>query len=340
MSAATAEDALAGTDPHAPASAAAETRSYGGHRLLPAHYEPPRVPPEVSQHSDAVPTLPVGSPGKIGVLELEFGRRDGQTQLVHHYQKSPLQIMRPLYYDPLRPDMPLTFLISTGGGVLQGDRLRTDIVFGEDTSAHVTTQTHAKYYRMERDYATAMVNLTLAPGAFAEYLPDPVIPFADSRTYQLTRATVDESATLIASDTVYAGRVAHGERHRYKIFAADFEVRRPDGTIVLLDRVRLSPEEGGVGGAAVLDDHEVLSMLYVVTAARPAQEVADHLHAVLADVVEGDLLVGVSVLPYEAGVSVRMVGDDTIAVARAHTAAWGCVHELLTGKAAPRMRKN
>ena len=325
MSAVTAEDAV---------------HPYGGHRIQPAHYEAPRVPPEVRRHSESISTLPVGSPGKIGVLELEFALRDGQTQLVHHYQKSPLQIMRPLYYDPLRPDMPLTFLISTGGGVLQGDRLRTDLVFGPQTSAHVTTQTHAKYYRMEQDYATAIVNLTLAEGAYAEYLPDPVIPFADSRTYQLTRATVDESATLIASDTVYAGRVAHGERNQYEIFASDFEVRRPDGSIVVLDRVRLSPEEGRVGGAAVLGGHDVLSVLYVVTPLRPSQEVADHLHEALTALEEESLLFGVSVLPYDAGVSLRIVGDDSVAVARLHTAAWSTVHELLTGKAAPRMRKN
>lgn len=314
--------------------------SYGGYRLRPAHYEPVRVPPEVARFSQEVTTLPVGSPGKVGVLQLAFARRGDQTQLVHHYQKSPLQIMRPLYYDPLRPDMPLTFLISTGGGVLQGDRLRTDLDFGPGTSAHVTTQTHAKYYRMESDYAAVSVNLTLDADAFVEYLPDPAIPYVDSRTYQHTRACVDESATLIASDTVYSGRVAHGERHAYEIFASDVEVRRPDGTIVVLDRVRLSPRGHGVDGMAVLADHDALAMLYVITPLRPAQEVADLLHQVLTDVTDERTLFGVSVLPYDAGVSVRMIGDDTVALAAAHTVAWSAVHEMLTGRPAPRMRKN
>ncbi|SDC14621.1 urease accessory protein [Sanguibacter gelidistatuariae] len=311
---------------------------YGGYRLQPAHYEPARVPPEVARYSQALDSLPVGSPGKVGVLQLAFALCGDQTQLVHHYQKSPLQIMRPLYFDPLRPDMPLTSLMSTGGGVLQGDRLRTDLEFGPGSSAHVSTQTHAKYYRMEQDYAAVSVNLTLEAGAFVEYLPDPVIPFEDSRTYQHTRAWVDEGATLIASDTVYAGRLAHGERHRYEIFASDFEVRRPGGDLVALDRVRLSRD--GVSGLAVLADRDVLAMLYVVTPLLPAQEVADRLHEVLTVLADDDLLFGVSVLPYDAGVSLRMVGNDTIAVASAHAAAWAAVHEQLTGRAAPSMRKN
>lgn len=314
--------------------------SYGGYRLLPGHYEPVRVPPEVARFAQEVTTLPVGSPGKVGVLQLEFGVCGDQTQLVHHYQKSPLQIMRPLYYDPHRPDMPLTFLISTGGGVLQGDRLRTDLDFGPGTSAHVTTQTQTKFYRMEHDYAAVSVNLTVDAGAFVEYLPDAAIPYVDSRTYQHTRAWVDESATLIASDTVYAGRVAHGERFAYEIFASDIEIRRPDGTVVVLDRVRLSPRGAGVDGLAVMAGRDALAMLYVVSPLRPAQEIADLLHQVLTDVGGDGILFGVSVLPYDAGASVRMIGDDTVALTAAHTAAWSAVHELLTGRPAPQMRKN
>ena len=337
-------DAMTSTDlgrsADRPAERPGERDSYGGYRLQPGHYEPDRVPPEVARFAQEVTTLPVGSPGKVGLLQLEFARCGEQTQLVHHYQKSPLQIMRPLYYDPLRPDMPLTYLISTGGGVLQGDRLRTDLDFGPRTSAHVTTQAHTKFYRMDHDYATVSMNLTVDAEAFVEYLPDPAIPYVDSRTYQHTRAWVDESATLVASDTVYAGRVAHGERYAYQIFATDVEIRRPDGTIVVLDRVRLSPGDTGVDGLAVLAGRDALAMLYVVTPLKPAQEVADLLHQVLTDVADEDILFGVSVLPYDAGASLRMVGDDTVALAAAHTAAWSAVHEFLTGNAAPRMRKN
>ncbi|WP_122817835.1 urease accessory protein UreD [Nocardioides pantholopis] len=313
--------------------------AYGGRRLQPAHYEPDRVPQEVARYGGVPDTLPTGSPGKVGVLELEFARRGGVTQLVGHYQKSPLQIMHPLYYESARPDLPYTYLMSTGAGIIQGDRLRTDLVFGPGTSAYVTTSAYTKVLKMEHDYAVAQMNLDVQDDAYVEYLPDPVIPFANSRLFQRTRVTLAGSATLIAGETVVAGRLGRDERHRYAVLASDFEVRRPGGAMVALDRVRLTPDDGATGGLAVMDDRDVLSMLYVLTPRAPADELADLLHGVLAPAYGGVLALGVSVLPGDAGVWVRMVGDDTRVVTGATTTAWAALRRRLTGRDAPTIRK-
>ncbi|MFF3039551.1 urease accessory protein UreD [Arthrobacter citreus] len=317
--------------------------STGGYRLEPAYFEPDRVPEEVLRHSGAPRSLPVGSPGKVGVLQLGFDRNRGRTELVEHYQKSPLQIMHPLYFNLMRPDMPYTYLMSSGGGILQGDRQRTDLRFGAGTSAHVTTQAHTRIYRMDYGYATAVVNLAAEEDAYVEYLPDPVVPFADSRFYQQTSVVLDESATLLLGETVYAGRLARGERHAYDVYASDLEVRRPDGQLVALDRVRLCPGDGeegsGVNGLGVLAGHDVLAMLYVFTPLAPPPQLADTLFRAVGES-GGDLIYGVSTLPGNTGVWMRLVGNDTVAVAAANTAAASAVHELLTGKQAPHIRKN
>src|SRR5699024_9322707 len=75
--------------------------------------------------------LPVGSPGKVGVLDLAF-RLDGcdpagRTVLAERFQKSPLQVMRPLYIDPVLRQMPTVYVMSTGGGIVGGDRLDMDV---------------------------------------------------------------------------------------------------------------------------------------------------------------------------------------------------------------------
>ena len=313
--------------------------SSGGYRLQPAFYEPDRVPEEVLRHA-GVPTLPVGSPGKVGVLQLGFARNRGRTELVQHYQKSPLQIMHPLYFNPLRPDMAYTYLMSAGGGILHGDRLRTDLSFGTGTSAHVTSQTQTRVYRMEHDYASAIMNITVEEDAYVEYLPEAVVPFADSRFYQQTAVTVDESATLLLGETLYAGRLARGERHAYDVYASDLEVRRPDGRFIALDRLRLSPGSGtGVTGLGVLADHDVLAMLYVFTPLAPPALLAETLQQAITTS-GGDLMFGVSTLPGDAGVWMRLVGNDTVAAAAANTAAAAAVHELLTGQQAPIIRKS
>lgn len=321
---------------------------YGGPRLQPEHFEPARVPVEVARYGTDPHTLRVGSPGKVGILELDFelrGEGDAQrTELVHHYQKSPLQIMRPLYYNLQRPDMPYTYVMTTGGGILHGDRQRTDLRFGEGTSAHVTTQAHTKVYRMETGYATSLVNIDAEAGAYVEYLPDPLIPFTDARYYQRTAVTLHEDATLVTGEMIYSGRMTRGEHYAYDVYASDFEVRRPNGRPVAFDRVRLVPEDGQVGGLAVLDGREIVGMLYVFTPLVPAVKVAQVLHEAVAAVVEASdddqARFGVSVLPGESGAWMRLIADDTITALAAQTAAAAAVHELLTGKRAPLIRKS
>ena len=309
---------------------------YGGPRVGPGHYEPDRVPVEVLRYAGGLDTLPSGSPGKVGVLELEFARTQHGTELVEHYQKSPLQIMRPLYYDLLRPDMPYTYLMSTGAGILQGDRLRTDLGFGPGTSAHVTTSAYTRVLRMDHDYAVALTNLRVDDDAYVEHLPDPLVAFAGSRLYQRTRVTLAPSATLLLGEAFVSGRLARGERHGYAVFASDVEVRRPDGTPVAIDRLRLVPS--AIGSLAVLDDHDVVAMLYVLTHRASAAELSDLLHDALATCAP-ELRVGVSTLPGDAGAWVRMLGDDTQDVLRATTLAWTAVRRRLTGDDAPTIRK-
>jgi urease accessory protein len=338
------------SDPSPPATVAP---AYGGPRLQPAHYEPAHVPAEVARYGTDPHTLPVGSPGKVGVLELVFALRgageDRRTELVGHFQKSPLQIMRPLYYNRARPDMPYTYVMTAGGGILHNDRHRTDLVFGPGTSAHVTTQAHTKVYRMESGYATSLVNLDVSEGAYVEYLPDPLIPYVDARFYQRAAVSLHPDASVLIGETIYAGRLSRGERHAYAALASDLEISRPAapgarvGEPVAFDRVRLVPSAHRLGGAAVLGGRDIVSTLYVLTPLVPARTVADALHEVadrtVADAADESARVGVSVLPGDSGAWLRFVGNDTVTSAAVATAAAGAMHELITGCPAPVIRK-
>jgi len=258
---------------------------------------------------------------------------------VHHYQKAPLQIMRPLYYDDAWPQMPFTYLITTGGGVLHGDRLRTDLRFGPGTAAHVTTQAHTKLYRMDGGYASATINLTVGADAFVEYLPDPLIPYAGARYAQRTHVTLDPTATFVTGETVYAGRLSRGERHEYDALAIDLDIVADTGRPLVVDRARLGGTDHCARRAAVLGAHDVVSTLYVVTRQVPARQLADALHDAAAAVAGDGTRIGVSVLPGEVGAWLRIVGDDTVDIAAARLAAWSAARCVLTGRPAPHVRK-
>ncbi|MEU6478519.1 urease accessory protein UreD [Streptomyces sp. NPDC047017] len=283
-------------------------------------------------------TLAAGRPGKVGLLELRYARVGDRTELVDRYQKSPLQIMRPLYVDPARPDMPVTYLMSTGGGIVQADRNRVDIDCGAGAAVHLTTQAATKLHRMEFDHATQVVHLTAGADSYVEYLPDPLIPYRDARFYQQTLVTADPTATVLLGETIAAGRLARDERHAYRLLYSDLEISRPDGELLVVDTVRLDPHESGsVTGPAVFGGHDLMATLYALTPLAPAAEVADTLHEALAGT--GPAF-GVSVLPDDCGAWARIMGSDPPVVARALRAAWDALRRLLIGVPAPDLRKS
>ncbi|MFI6290159.1 urease accessory protein UreD [Nonomuraea sp. NPDC050790] len=304
-------------------------------RLAPARYEPEWVPREVRRHSGPLDTLPVGSPGKVGVLDLEFQRVGGRTELTGHFQKAPLHITRPHYHDPAMPGLPYVMLMMSGGGVLQGDRYRTDVSCGAGASVHLTTQGATRLYRMEQDYATHLVELDVGPGGYLEYLPDPTIAFAGSRYYQRVGVTAAPGATVVLGETMLAGRLARGERHEYAAYCTDVEVREPGGGLLFADPLRLVPADGLVDGPAGMAGFGVMSTLYVVTGERPARELADTMHEALAG---SGLRAGAGVLPGDRGAWARLLGARSPEVLSAFHEVWDAVRRELLGVPAPRPR--
>jgi len=299
-----------------------------GERVSLERCSPQWVPEPVRRHAAAVDVLPVGSPGKVGLLELEFERIAERTELTGHYQKAPLHITRPLYLDPRAPGLPHVMLMSSGGGVLQGDRYRIDVSCGAGASVRLTTQSATRIYRMERDYATQLMEFTVGPGGYLEYLPDVTIPFGGARYYQRIGVTAHPDATVVLGETLLAGRLARGERHAYTAYCSDVEVRDAAGRLLFADPLRLVPGERAATGPAVMDGFGVLASLYVVTGAGPAHAVADAMHRVLAGC---GLRAGAGVLPGGCGAWARILGERSPEVQAAFRQAWEAARELLPG---------
>ena len=156
------------------------------------YYTPVNIPLEISQYNLEVPPLNIGHAGKVGLLVLVLENKEGKTTLVENYHKVPLQVQKALYIDENMPHMPYMFIMSPSGGILQGDRLRIDIHGHENTAFHITTQAATKIYRMEKNYATQILNITLDKGSYAEFLPDMIIPYRDSRFYQEVNLKIHE----------------------------------------------------------------------------------------------------------------------------------------------------
>ena len=268
---------------------------------------PDNLPQEFRAFDRAVDQLSVGRPGKVGLLELTFALVCGKTRLMHHFQQAPLQIFRPLYVDPVCPEMAFIYLIQIGGGTIQGDRYRLDLNCEAGSAVHFTTQASTKIYKADQNYATHIVIITAGAGSFVEYLPDTNIPYRHSRFLQRTTVVIDPTATAIVGETVLPDRVAYGEFHDCDLFVGQTEVRRLDGKLLFADVTHLDPRKASRKTKGLLGPYDVLATLYLITTKFDPKVLIDRVRSNLS--LQGAVLAGVSELPNSCGVSVRLPGQ-------------------------------
>lgn len=306
--------------------------------MPPASYTRAGLPDEFAAVDRPVEgTLSVGAAGKVGVLELSLARSGGTTRVVRQKQRAPLHVYRPIYLDENVPGMAFVFVQQFGDGYVDGDRCRIEIDCGPGSAVHVTTQAATNIYRSRRNFASQVVNLRVARGAVLEYLPDAVVPFRGSRFLQRMCVTVDVDSTVIVGEVLLPGRVARGEIHAYDLYRADTEARRPDGTLLFADVLRLRPAEGnGSRSIGLLGRNDVVATLYVVTQRASAADLVELLRHALAG---RGVLAGVSELPNGCGVAARILGATSKTVRTALAEAWNAARLVLLGAPTPDRRK-
>ncbi|MFB5608443.1 MAG: urease accessory protein UreD, partial [Candidatus Nitrosomaritimum yanchengensis] len=182
------------------------------------YYTPDDIPKEIQAYEAKVEQLGVGKSGKVGILDLELQTdNEGKTIVTKQFSQVPLQIQRALYPERSLPKMAYLYVISPSGGILQGDRYRTDVVLKNKAIAHMTTQGATRIYSMNTNSASQILNITVDEDCYFEYIPDQIIPYKNSRYYQKINLNVHNNSTLIYSEILTPGRVAMKESFEYDI---------------------------------------------------------------------------------------------------------------------------
>jgi urease accessory protein len=273
------------------------------------HYTPKAIPPEVLAYGSSLAQLGVGKAGKLGalVLRLEQDKDSGKTSVKEQYSRVPLYTQRALYLEEALPNMAYMYIISPSGGILQGDRYRMDITLRNYAFAHITTQGATRIYRMERNYATQIINIDVGQDCYFEYIPDQVIPYRDSRFYQEANLRVHDNATLLYSEIITPGRVASGEHFDYDICYMKAIAKDHSGSLKFTDVAMLEPKKRGMKIFGVLSNHEVVGNMYIITK-KKLQEINSSVNAALTAMPK--VYAGATILPGNSGVGIRMLGNN------------------------------
>ena len=272
------------------------------------HFTPQAVPPEVLAYGSTLAQLGVGKAGKLGalVLRLERDKSNGKTSVKEQYSRVPLYTQRALYLEEALPNMAYMYIISPSGGILQGDRYRMDITLRNHAFAHITTQGATRLYRMERNYATQIINIDVGEDCYFEYIPDQMIPYRDSRFYQEANLSVHDNATLLYSEIITPGRVASGEHFDYDVCYMKAIAKDSGGNLKFTDVALLEPKKRDIGAFGILSGHEVVGNMYIITK-KKVQEINLGVNDALK--IFQKVYAGATVLPSDSGVGIRMLGN-------------------------------
>lgn len=176
----------------------------------------------------ATGTIPTSAPsprtGQRGKLALAFERRGGRSVLAERYACAPFGNIRAAYPDG--SGVPEVQMTNPAGGILGGDALELEVSLSPGSSAVVTTQGAAKAYRGPPSSQTA--RFEVGEGAYLEYLPHHLTPYAGSSHRQSAEFLLADGARLLAWEAYSAGRLARGERFAFDRLSARTRVYRGD----------------------------------------------------------------------------------------------------------------
>jgi urease accessory protein len=182
---------------------------------------------------------PIASPATLercnGRVELSFQRRDGVTALAHLYQHHPCRVLFPRV---VAGEPTTAVLLTTSGGLTGGDRVEAHIDIGEGARALVASQAAEKIYRSLGPTCDIATDVSVAAGAWCEWLPQETILFDGARLHRRTTFDVVAGARCVAAEMVVFGRVERGESFTRGSLFDRRQVSR-DGRLVWVDSLAL-----------------------------------------------------------------------------------------------------
>jgi urease accessory protein len=203
--------------------------------------------------------------------------------------------------------MAYMYIISPSGGILQGDRYRIDITLKNNAYAHITTQGATRIYRMEKNYATQIVNVVVDDSCYFEFIPDQIIPYRDSRFYQKVDLKVHDNATMVYAEMIVPGRVASGESFEYDICYMKALGRNQNHTLRFIDVAVLEPKKRILKTLGILENFDIVGNMYILTKTKYVTELSKDINSVLQKF--SRISGGATILPHDSGVIIRILGE-------------------------------
>lgn len=271
---------------------------------------------EILQHNEEIKQLGVGKSGKTGKLKivLDIESISGRTIIKEKESAFPLSVQKEMYYDQFQPKMTHVYIVSSSGGILQGDKYMIDIILEKNALAHITTQGATRVYGMNVSNAIQVVNVSLDDGAYLEFIPDQIIPYKNSRFYQEINFRVHDNATMIYSEIISPGRIGMGEIFDYEICYLRSIGKNHKDELRFTDYTKIEPKKMNLQDFGVLGQKQITATMYILAKRNDIEKIIQSLETEIKN--SSEIEFGWSTMTKENGILLRILGNTTRDVIR------------------------
>ncbi len=301
-----------------------------------AFYLPREIPGRIRSYDSMPRQLAANRAGKNGHLRVVFRNTGNRTVIAEQLSEAPFHAQRALYCEESLSGMAYFYMVSSSGGILQGDRHRIDVTAERDSVVHMTTQGATRIYGMDAGSATQVLNITLEDNAYLEFIPDQIIPYGSSRFYQEANLCVNNDATLFYSEIITPGRVAMGESFAYDVCHMRTRATDQGGALLFTDAASMEPARRNSSSFGILGKYTITGSVYIL--GRNVPELHQKINARITS--DNKVSGGASMMRNNAGLLVRILGCETEQVRGIIFGIAGMVRKECTGASFSPVRKS
>ena len=237
------------------------------------------------------------------VSALTFEKRHGRIITSEYYYRGNAKISSQM---PTNEPAPYYFLITIGGGFVEGESYLTKIHVKEKASAVITSQAPTYIYRcLNGEKTRQIIDLTVEDEGSLEFLVDDLIPYAQSNFCQKATIHLGEHSTLFYLDGLTSGWSQDEQRFTYEHLRLDTEIYFKDQLIVN-DKMIIEPRNyETMTQLGLFEEYSNYNSLIVINEAIDEQYIQRVRH--LLEQYEVEATFGISQLEYP-GFILRVLG--------------------------------
>lgn len=243
-----------------------------------------------------------------GLVDVELKQeKNSKTVIKNLLVKPPLLIQKALYPDTQNPNTAQIYIMSSAGGILQGDKLQIKIKATDNSNGIITTQSATKIYNTENHIPNQIIDILVEKNSYLEFIPKQIIPHKSAEFLQKVNLKVDQSSTLVYSETISCGRIAHGEEFDFKSLVFRTKTVNEKDEVLFLDAINIEPKNRKRVFENLYGKKKIFSTVYIISKKFDNEKLDLEINQLLK---KFQIIGGVSQIPYDSGIIVRLLSDS------------------------------